>query len=164
MILLSCYVIDSKAQTKKWAVGFKVGEPTAVNLRKYQTKTAIDVSFGTYSSLLKSKKSYRDGKYAAIGMMFNASYLWFVPMAEQKVIAYGGVGAQVNIRKYYPDASKKDVHLNNVATGPSVTIGIEFFSQKKSGSFFIEGGGYLETLPKLLYFNPNLSIGLRHNF
>lgn len=164
VVLFGAYCVDSQAQTKTWAIGFKVGEPTAVSVRKYGNKNALDVSFGTYTGLLKKKSEYRGGEYAAIGMMFNATYLWYVPMANERMMAYGGIGAQINSRKYYPDAARKDVHDNGISTGPSGTVGLEFFFKDKPGSFFVEGGGYLESLPKFFYFNPNLSIGLRHNF
>ncbi|CAG4994426.1 hypothetical protein DYBT9275_01389 [Dyadobacter sp. CECT 9275] len=155
---------SAEAQTKKWAVGFEVGEPVAVSIRKYGDKNGLDVSIGTYTGLLKGKREYRKGEYASVGFMFNATYLWYLPLMNQRMTAYGGVGAQINSRRYFPEPKNKDVHENTISTGPSVTLGLEFFSAQKPSSFFIEGGGYLEALPKIFYFNPNLSIGVRHNF
>ena len=153
----------AQAQPEKWALGFKLGEPVGVVLRKYGDRNALDVTVGTYTGLLKSKKVYREGKYSDIGFMLNGTYLWFVPMFNERMIAYGGVGVQINSRKYYPDVNSK-VHTNNISTGPSFTGGVEFFFAQKPTSFFIEGGGFIELLPKVFYFNPNLSLGLRHNF
>ncbi|PWJ58824.1 hypothetical protein CLV98_103191 [Dyadobacter jejuensis] len=155
---------SAQAQTQKWAVGFEIGEPNAVSLRKYGDQNALDVSLGTYTGLLKKGKQYRKGEYASIGLMLNATYLWYVPMMNDRMIAYGGVGAQINSRRYYPEPSNKKVYEKTISTGPSGTIGVEFFFAAQPTSFFIEGGGYLEVLPKLAYFNPNLSVGLRHNF
>jgi hypothetical protein len=152
----------AQAQPEKWALGVKIGEPTGFNIRKYGDKNALDITVGTYSSLLK-KKAYREGEYASIGFMLNGSYLWFVPMFNDRMIAYGGVGVQINSRRYYPDVNSK-VHTSNISTGPSFTGGLEFFFSQKPTSFFVEGGGYVELLPKVLYFSPNLNIGLRHNF
>jgi hypothetical protein len=153
----------AQAQPEKWAIGFKVGEPTGVVIRKYGDRNALDITVGTYSSLLKTK-AYRGGEYSSIGFMLNGSYLWFVPMFNDRMIAYGGAGVQINARRYYPNSSIKQVHTNNISTGPSFTGGLEFFFAQKPTSFFIEGGGYVELLPKVLYFNPNVNIGLRHNF
>jgi hypothetical protein len=153
----------AQAQPEKWAIGVKVGEPTGFVLRKYGDRNALDITVGTYSSLLK-KKAYREGEYSSIGFMLNGSYLWFVPMFNDRMIAYGGVGVQINSRKYYPNSRIKEVHTNNISTGPSFTGGLEFFFAQKPTSFFVEGGGYVELLPKVLYFNPNINIGLRHNF
>lgn len=152
----------ARAQPEKWAIGVKAGEPTGVVLRKYGDRNALDITVGTYSSLLKTKE-YREGEYSSIGFMLNGSYLWFVPMFNDRMIAYGGVGVQINSRKYYPDVNSK-VHTNNISTGPSFTGGLEFFFAQKPTSFFVEGGGYIELLPKVFYFSPNLNIGLRHNF
>lgn len=152
------------AQPEKWALGFKLGEPVGVVLRKYGDRNALDVSIGTYTGLLKSKKTYRAGEYSDIGFMINGTYLWYVPMFNERMLAYGGAGVQINSRRYYPNPNIKDVHTNNISTGPSLTAGVEFFFAQKPTSFFIEGGGFLELLPKVFYFNPNLSLGLRHNF
>jgi len=154
----------ANAQPEKWALGFKLGEPVGVVLRKYGDRNALDITVGTYTGLLKSKDTYREGKYSDIGFMLNGTYLWFVPLFNERMLAYGGVGVQINSRKYYPNPSIKEVHTNNISTGPSFTGGLEFFFAQKPTSFFIEGGGFIELLPKVFYFNPNLSLGLRHNF
>jgi hypothetical protein len=159
-------VLTANAQTQKWAIGFKLGEPTAVSLRKYGDRNGLDLSVGTYTSILKSKKTYKNAKddLGAIGLMFNGTYLWYVPMLNERMMAYAGVGVQINSRRHYPDRNMKSVHTTNISTGPSATAGLEFFFANKPTSFFVEGGGYIELLPKIFYFNPNLSIGLRHNF
>lgn len=153
----------AQAQPEKWAIGVKVGEPVGVVLRKYGDRNALDITVGTFTSLLK-KKEYRDGEYSSIGFMLNGTYLWFVPMFNDRMLAYGGVGVQINSRKYYPDVNLKAADTKNISTGPSFTGGLEFFFAQKPTSFFVEGGGYVELLPKVFYFSPNLNIGLRHNF
>ena len=159
-------VFTATAQTQKWAVGFKVGEPIAVSIRKYGDRNALDLSFGTYIGLFKSKKTYKSSNddLGGVGIMFNGTYLWYAPLFNERMIAYGGLGAQLNSRRYYPDKNVKSVHTTNISTGPSATAGLEFFFANKPTSFFVEGGGYIELLPKIFYFNPNLNIGLRHNF
>jgi hypothetical protein len=162
--LLSFFI--AKAQTKKWAVGFEVGEPTAVSIRKYGDRNALDVSLGTYTGLLKGKKTYKtkNDDLGDIGIMFNATYLWYVPMINDRMIAYGGAGVQVNSRRYFPDKTKREQYVRNISTGPSVTAGLELFFAQKPTSVFLEGGAYLEMLPKIFYLNPSLSLGIRHNF
>ena len=156
----------SQAQTQKWAVGFKLGEPTAVSLRKYGDQNALDISVGTYVGLLKNKKTYKTSNddLAAVGLMFNATYLWYVPMLSERMMAYGGLGVQVNSRRYYPNKDLREAYTTNISTGPSGTVGLEVFFAQKPTSVFFEGGTYLELLPKIFYLNPNLSIGIRHNF
>ncbi len=153
-------------QAEKWAVGFEAGEPIAVSLRKYGDRNALDVSFGTYLGIFKGKDNYKvsNDDLGGLGVMLNVTYLWYVPMFNERMIAYAGPGVQVNSRRYYPDRNVRSVYTTNISTGPSATAGLEFFFANKPTSFFVEGGGYLEFIPKFFYFNPNLSIGLRHNF
>lgn len=164
ILLLSVFSV--KAQTQTWAIGFKLGEPTGISLRKYGDRNGLDISIGTYTGFLKGKKTYKTSKddLGSIGVAFNGTYFWYVPMMNDKMIAYGGPGVQVNSRRYYPDKNVKSVHTTNISTGPSATVGLEFFSGSKPSSFFIEGGGYIELIPKIFYFNPMLSVGVRHNF
>ncbi|MCF0052757.1 hypothetical protein MUK70_12300 [Dyadobacter chenwenxiniae] len=163
--LLFC-VIPAFSQTQKWAVGFEVGEPIAVSIRKYGERNALDISIGTYIGLFKSKDNYKvsNDDLGGVGVMFNGTYLWYAPLFNERMIAYAGPGVQVNSRRYYPDRNVKSVYTTNISTGPSATAGLEFFFSQKPASFFVEGGGYVELIPKFFYFNPNLSIGLRHNF
>ncbi len=163
--LLLC-VFACFGQAQKWAVGFEVGEPIAVSLRKYGDRNALDVSFGTYLGMFKSKENYKvsNDDLGGVGVMFNVTYLWYAPLFNERMIAYAGPGVQVNSRRYYPDRNVKSVYTTNISTGPSATAGLEFFFAQKPTSFFVEGGGYLEFIPKFFYFNPNLSLGLRHNF
>lgn len=161
MIGMFFFVVSTaQAQTQKWALGFKVGEPTGVSLRKYGDRNGLDISVGTYTSLLKSKKEYKNGELGSIGIMFNGTYFWYVPMMNEKMIAYGGLGVQINSRRL----NLANDHTNNISTGPSITGGLEFFSGSKPTSYFIEVGSYLELLPKIFYLNPNLNVGIRHNF
>jgi len=159
-------VLSANAQVQRWAVGFEAGEPNAVSIRKYGDRNALDVSIGTYIGLFKSKDNYKvsNDDLGGVGVMFNATYLWYVPFLNYRMIAYAGPGIQVNSRRYYPNRDVKSVYTTNISTGPSGTVGIEFFFGKKPASIFVEGGGYAELIPKLFYFNPTLSLGLRHNF
>jgi hypothetical protein len=154
------------AQAQKWALGFEVGEPIAVSVRKYGDRNALDVSVGTYIGLFKGKDNYKvsNDDLGGVGIMVNATYLWYAPLFNERMTVYAGPGVQVNSRRYYPNRDVKSVHTTNVSTGPSATAGMEFFFASRPASFFVEGGGYLEFIPKIFYFNPNLSIGLRHNF
>jgi hypothetical protein len=169
LLLLSALflsVTTAFSQSQNWAVGFEVGEPIAVSIRKYGDRNALDISVGTYIGLFKSKDNYKvsNDDLGGVGVMFNATYEWYVPLFNERISAYAGPGVQVNSRRYYPNRDVKSVYTTNISTGPSATVGLEFFFAQKPASFFVEGGGYLELIPKIFYFNPNLSIGLRHNF
>jgi len=165
-LVLFFFAFETQAQTQKWAIGFEVGEPVALSLRKYGDRNALDVSIGTYTGLFKSRDTYKNSndKLGGVGVAFNATYLWYAPLFNERMIAYIGPGVQINSRRYFPDRNVKSVYTSNISTGPSLTGGLEFFFSSKPTSFFVEGGGYIELIPKIFYFNPNLSVGLRHNF
>ncbi|QRR01047.1 hypothetical protein [Dyadobacter sandarakinus] len=169
LILIAAAVLSglsAYAQPETWAVGFEVGEPIGVSIRKYGDRNALDLSVGTYIGLFKSKDNYKvsNDDLGSVGVSVNATYLWYVPLLNERMTVYAGPGLQVNSRRYYPNRDIKAVYTTNVSLGPSGTAGLEFFFANKPASFFVEGGGYLEFIPKFFYFNPNLSIGLRHNF
>ena len=163
---LSLFASPVFSQVQTWAVGFEVGEPIGVSVRKYGDRNALDISMGTYIGLFKSKDNYKvsNDDLGSLGVMFNATYLWYAPLLNDRMSVYAGPGVQVNSRRYYPDRNVKSVYTTNISTGPSATAGLEFFFAQRPASFFVEGGGYLELIPKFFYFNQTLSIGLRHNF
>ncbi|GAB2789018.1 hypothetical protein GCM10027275_37440 [Rhabdobacter roseus] len=153
----------AQAQIQSWAAGFKLGEPTGVNLRKYGDRNALDITVGTYGMLLGNYRDYRSGNYRTMGLMLNGSYLWYAPLFRERMSAYAGVGLQVNSRRYYPNRFD-NLHVKNISLGPSGTVGLEYFSPYKSTSFFLEGGAYVEFLPGFFFTSPQLSIGIRTNF
>lgn len=164
-LLLLLGVTLANAQPQRWAVGFKLGEPTGVNLRKYGDRNAFDVSVGTYGGLLGMDRAYRNGSYRNVGVMLNASYLWYTPLLAERMTVYTGLGAQLNSRRYYPDRfSNVGAYTNNISIGPSATAGLEYFSARRPSSYFIEGGTYVELLPAFLFLSPQISAGIRHNF
>ncbi|GAB3166019.1 hypothetical protein [Telluribacter humicola] len=165
IILLLSVVTLASAQTQRWAIGFKLGEPTGLNLRKYGDRNALDITVGTYGGILGMDRSYRNGSYRNAGVMLNASYLWYAPLLAERMTVYTGVGAQLNSRRYYPDRfSNVGAYTNNISIGPSATAGLEYFSARSASSYFVEGGTYVELLPAFLFLSPQISAGIRHNF
>jgi hypothetical protein len=160
---MSCITMAG-AQTRSWAIGFKIGEPSGLNIRKYGDHNALDITLGTYGGVLAQNKAYRKGNYRTAGFMLNSTYLWYVHWLRERMIAYAGVGGQVNSRNYYPGKSGGGVYLRSVSLGPSATAGLEYLSRAKARSFFLEGGGYVELLPGFLYTSPQVSFGVRFNF
>jgi hypothetical protein len=153
------------AQTKRWAVGFKLGEPTGLNIRKYGDRNALDMTLGTYGGILAQQRPYRKGEYRGTGLMLNGTYLWYAAFFNGHLTTYVGVGAQVNSRKYYEERfGTVNVYSRSISVGPSGTAGFEIFSRAKASSFFLELGGYAELVPDFFYVSPQISVGARTNF
>lgn len=163
ILLFLSTVGGSFGQTTDWAAGFKVGEPIGVNIRKYGDRNALDVTLGTYGGILKSNADYRKGEYRGIGISLNATYLWYTRLFDDTMIAYGGIGGQINKRRYYRNKDTRE-HISPISFGPSASAGLEYFLPDKPLSVFLETGFYMELLPGIGYTSPQFSVGVRHNF
>jgi hypothetical protein len=155
----------AQAQYDNWAVGFKLGEPTGINIRKYFNNiNAIDVTVGTYGVF---KEKYRSNKVRPnVGLSVQAHYLWHNPLFNsENVRVYYGLGAQVNSRAY--DRMSGNVVTEKVKSaislGGSALGGVEYFIPENRISVFLEGGTYVELAPSPLFFSPNISGGVRFN-
>lgn len=163
-VCLVCLAGVGKAQTRSWAIGFKIGEPTGLDFRKYGDRNALDITLGTYGGILAQNAAYRKGSYRTTGLMLNGTYLWYTHFFRDRMTAYAGVGGQVNSRRYFPDLPGNISFSRSVSLGPSGTVGLEYFSRAKSKSYFLEGGGYVELVPDIGYASPQISFGVRYNF
>jgi hypothetical protein len=156
----------AQAQYDNWAVGFKLGEPTGVNIRKYFNNIhAIDITIGTYGGILSNDRKYRgdEGIYKNAGLSLQAHYLWHTPLFNSEAVhVYYGLGGQVNSRRSYPKRLNGD-YEKNISLGGSVLGGFEYYIPDNRISVFLEGGTYLELLPRPFYLSPNISAGIRFN-
>ncbi len=156
------------AQNANWALGFKAGEPTGVNIRKYFNNIhALDVTVGTYGAILSNDRKYRgdDGRYKNAGMSIQVHYLWHYPVFNSESLhIYYGLGGQVNSRRSYPSRLAVDnQYEKNISLGGSALGGFEYFVPDNRISVFLEGGTYVELLPRPFYLSPNISAGIRFN-
>ncbi|TLV03053.1 hypothetical protein [Dyadobacter luticola] len=165
IILTLCFGI-AQAQYDNWAVGFKLGEPTGVNIRKYFNNIhALDVTIGTYGGLLSNDRKYRgdEGTYKNAGVSLQVHYLWHTPVFNSETVhVYYGLGGQVNSRRSYPKRLTGN-YEKDISLGGSVLGGFEYYIPDNRISVFLEGGTYLELLPRPFYLSPNISAGIRFN-
>ena len=151
-------------QENTWAIGAKLGEPTAIIVRKYFNNVqAIDVTIGTYGGILSRNRQYRGdkGQYKNTGVSLQIHYLWHTPLFNSETMQiYYGIGAQINNRKAYPRRLNGE-YEKNLSLGGSALGGIEYALVDSRLSIFLEGGTYIELLKKPLFFSPNLSAGIR---
>lgn len=156
----------AQAQYDNWAVGFKLGEPTGVNIRKYFNNiNALDISFGTYGGIIGNNRKYRGEErgYRNVGLAVQVHYLWHTPLFNKENLhVYYGIGGQINSRKYYPSRLNGQ-HEKQISLGGSVLAGFEYFLPDGRLSVFVEGGGYSEVIPRIFFLSPNVSGGVRLN-
>jgi hypothetical protein len=154
------------AQYNNWAFGFRLGEPSGVNVRKYFGENhAFDINIGTYGGLYGNNRSYRSGFYKTVGLSVQGHYLWHNRILNNDNIrAYYGFGGQINSRRYYPDrfAATNDFE-SAIALGGSAVGGLEYFVPNKQYSIFAEFGLYAEVVPAPLFFSVSSGLGIRFN-
>ncbi len=152
---------------RKFAVGFKVGEPLGLNARLYtKSNRALDVSFGTYGMLWGSNRKYGPhGRFKNTGWAINANYLFLTNREEKNFQAYYGFGGQITSRRSYPDRlAPYNAYENRTGLGASGLAGVEYFLPQSPLSLFVDAGLYLEVLPVPMFMHVQGGIGTRFNF
>ncbi|WP_019987281.1 hypothetical protein [Rudanella lutea] len=156
------------AQYNNWAVGFRLGEPSGINVRKYFRDTkAFDLNVGSYGGLYGNTREYRQGRYRSIGLSVQGHYVWHNRLfGRDNLRGYYGLGGQVNRRRYYPDnlRGQQIDYIAEISLGGSAIAGLEYFVPDKPFSVFLESGLYVEVLPAPLFMNVQSGLGLRYNF
>lgn len=171
LLVFSLISFSGLAQTKDWAVGFRIGEPGGLMLRRYlnNDKNVLEFNVGTYGALWGNISKYRDGQYKNIGFAFNGQYLWRNEMGKSgKLMNYYGFGGQITSRTYYSPKNINgqiiDIDQSNIALGGVGTAGLEYFPDGAPLSIFMEVGLYAELIPAVLYLHPQGGVGVRLNF
>jgi len=153
------------AQYNNWSVGFRIGEPSGLNVRKYfGSNHAFDLNIGTYGGLYGTRRSYRSGDYKSVGLSVQGHYIWHKALTSSESLrGYYGFGGQINSRRYYPPRLNGE-YENALSLGGSGIGGLEYFPAGKPYSFFLEGGVYVELLQAPFFLNLNTGLGIRYNF
>lgn len=162
-----CLPNTVKAQYNNWSVGFRLGEPSGVNIRKYFGQNhAFDVNVGTFGGLYGNDRKYRSGRYKSVGLAVQGHYLWHKALlANESLRGYIGFGGQVGSRRYYPDRlASINQYESTISLGGSGVAGLEYFPANKPYSFFLETGLYVEVIPAPLFLNLQSGLGIRYNF
>ena len=167
LVLLSWFIVPNRAQAQynNWSVGFRLGEPAGVNIRKYfGSNHAFDLNVGTYGGLYGNRRNYRDGLYKSVGLTVQGHYLWHKALTSSESLrGYYGFGGQVNTRRYYADRLNGQ-YESALSLGGSGIAGVELFPASKPYSFFLETGLYVELLQAPFFLNLNTGLGIRYNF
>ncbi|GAB3336993.1 hypothetical protein GCM10027299_47580 [Larkinella ripae] len=156
----------ARAQTNNWAVGFRIGEPAGVNVRKYFGENhAFDLNIGTFGGIYGTRRSYRKGVYKNVGLTVQGHYLWHGSFGKSESMHYYfGFGGQLNSRRYFPDRfSSANFYDNTISVGGSGVAGLEYFLPNKPFSVFLETGGYVEVIPAPFFLGLQSGLGIRLN-
>ena len=161
IVTLSTHAQDGP---RRWAVGFRVGEPLGLNLRKYvgeESRNAFDVNVGTYGGLWGVNRKYGNGRYKNVGLAVNANYLWLA--GQGRFRPYYGFGGQITSRRSYPDRLNGEFE-RRMGIGGNGLAGIELFMRNVPASLFADVGLYAEVLPVPFFFHVQGGVGGRFNF
>ncbi|MDQ1089342.1 hypothetical protein [Siphonobacter sp. SORGH_AS_1065] len=165
--------LESKAQEintspqRKYAVGFKVGEPLGLNARIYtRNNRGLDLSFGTYGMLWGSNRKYGPhGRFKNTGWALSANYIFHTDNEGKNFQAYYGFGGQITSRRSYPERlAPYNAYENRTGIGASGLAGVEYFLPQSPLSIFVDAGLYLEVIPVPAFIHVQAGIGTRFNF
>jgi hypothetical protein len=173
-ILAFCFLIallgfsrPALAQYNNWAVGFRLGEPSGINVRKYfGDNRAFDINVGTFGGLYGGNRKYRQGQYKSVGLSIQGHYLFHTRLfGKESLRAHYGFGGQINTRRYYPDnLAATNYSDRQTSLGGSALAGVEYFPSGKPYSVFLETGLYVEVIPSPLFMGLQTGLGVRYNF
>ncbi len=160
-------IYTSHAQlTKDVYLGFRVGEPLGLNLRKTfkDGERAFDVNVGTYGFLYNKNRSYGNGAYKTAGLMIQGIYLYRKEIFNLDwAYLYYGFGGQINNRSNYLDKLKGQSvdHVKQLSIGGAGTAGVELKIPNQPMFVFFDSGLYVELMKQPFFINPQISAGLR---
>lgn len=166
LVVLLAGAHAASAQYNNFAFGFRLGEPSGVNIRKYFGENhAFDLNVGTFGGLYGTTRDYRSGRYKNIGLSIQGHYLWTDRLfSNESLRSYYGFGGQINSRRYYPDRlAAINEYESTISLGGSGIGGLEYFVPNKPYSIFVELGLYVEVIPAPLFLNVNSGLGIRFN-
>lgn len=150
-----------------WAVGFRVGEPIGLNVRKYFAAGSknMDINVGTYGLLWGGHREYKKSDYYVghTGLMVQGIFHWNKQLGSlERFQVYYGIGGQINSRKTAPQVSN-NVPEKHISLGGVGNAGLEFKLNASDLSAFADMGLYAEVAPKPLFLHVTGGVGLRLN-
>ena len=168
------------------AVGFRLGTPTAISIKKYKGTTGIEFVIGTMPNFYnKYDYNYYNNKfnnyyfknknYKYNSIDNRGSFLLGLNLSKQKestkiagLYIYGAGGINALFNKYtlaYHNTNWGYVEETDwfVDLGLNALIGVEYHFQDMPFSAFFDMGGYFEFYHELGNINPQASIGARYH-
>lgn len=155
----------SAQDDKKFAVGFRIGEPLGANVRMYlPNNRALDANFGSYGLLWGTNRKYGSkGRFKNTGWELNVNYLFRTNSEGKKVQAYYGFGGMITGRRSYPDRLA-GLYEKKTGIGATGVAGVEYFVPDSPLSLFADAGLYVELIPVPLFLHVHGGVGARFNF
>lgn len=151
-LLFVCLFSVAFAQDGNWGIGFRLGEPSGITLKRYMGGNAWDLTVGT--------PVYGHRGYAAGGISAMFNYLWHNDTSADGLQWYYGIGGNVNSRRYWYDHNRYESRLG---LGVNGAIGLEFFIPGAPFSIYGDIVPSLSIVPYVgLYFMGG--IGARYTF
>ena len=184
---------SAPAFAQDWGIGFRLGDPSGLSIKKYAGNKAFELSIGR--THLFSTNYYNhaydrwyDGKHfkhadhqflaygSSIPVGIQLHYLIHKDIAKATgLVWYYGFGGQVRAQTYRFDYRYKlendndwilvsDERVTNIDLGLDGVIGLEYKMKDAPVSFFVDGTLYMELFDEPFVFWPQAGIGGRFRF
>jgi hypothetical protein len=159
---------SATAQERNWAVGFRMGEPLGVNVRKYlgtERRAAIDLNVGTFGGLWAIDRRHGAREYRNTGLSTTVQALWFRNVGKSDNLqAFYGFGAQLNNRREYRRDDLDVSFRRQLTIGGNGIVGLEYRIPERPISIFVDAGLYAEVFYVPLWLHVQGGAGARFHF
>ncbi|MBK9196563.1 MAG: hypothetical protein IPO17_16585 [Flavobacteriales bacterium] len=189
-----CLLMSLAVSGQNWGVGFRLGDPSGITLKKYGDGHAWELSMGR-THLFRTSNYYNDrydhwyvdqhfnhkehqliGYKASVALGLQLHYLWQRPIGTVKGFEwYFGVGGQLRLQDYRYDYRYKeengpdwivvyDQRVTELDLGADGVIGLEYTFSKVPISLFLDGTLFMEIFDDPFLFRPQAGTGARFRF
>jgi hypothetical protein len=193
VFLLLSLTVPVSTRAQNWGIGFRLGDPSGLTIKKYSGNKAFELSIGrthvfSGNHYVGVYDRWYDGKHfkhkdhqllgyrssVPVGIQFH--YLIHKDIADATGLTwYYGIGGQLRVRNYRFDYRYKaengnewfvvyDERVTAIDLGVDGVIGLEYTFKDAPVSIFLDGTLYMELFDQPFVFWPQAGIGARFRF
>lgn len=191
---IACLLLTSSAWGQNWGVGFRLGDPSGITLKKYGDGHAFEMSLGRTSLFRNSRYHYDHYNHwyedqhfdhtehqlldynASVALGLQLHYLWQRQIGTIEGFDwYAGLGGQLRAQQYSYDYRYKpangpewvtvyDERVLETDLGVDGVIGLEYTFSEVPISMFVDGTLFMELFNDPFLFRPQAGTGVRFRF
>jgi len=193
-LLLALLLLPLTSLGQNWGLGFRLGDPSGLTIKKYNGNKAFELSIGR--THLFNRSDYYYGRYdrwyvdqnfnykahellnysygRAVGIQFH----YLVHKEVKNAVGlqwYYGAGVQLRLMSYRYNYRYKlengpdwivvtDERVTETDFGLDGVLGLEYKIQNAPVSLFVDGTLFMELVDDPFYFSPQFGLGGRYTF
>jgi hypothetical protein len=169
LFLIHCFLFFATfamAQKKDWGIGFRLGEPTGISIKKYFKKDALELNFGRAYWGRWGNKYYGYDDYNGNAFALQLHYVIQRQIKSVKGLDwYLALGGQFVSHSYKYKYSKNEWReYNDTDLGADFLVGLEYNFTETPLAIAAETGFFLELVDDPFYLRGIGGLAFRYNF